>query len=85
MNSQGKIRSSDFSANDFPGKEGYIWALSIRPNFPAKNIRIFWILSQEMFVPFVVTSRISKFLVEWEAPNYYSLYSLVCLVCTPRI
>ena len=41
MNSQGKIRSSDFSANDFPGKEGHIWAISIRPNFPAKNIRIF--------------------------------------------
>ena len=36
MNSQGKIRSSDFSANDFPGKEGHIWALSIRPNFSAK-------------------------------------------------
>ena len=39
MNSQGKIRSSDFSANDFPGKERHIRALSIRPNFPAKNIR----------------------------------------------
>ena len=36
MNSPGKIRSSDFSANDFPGKEGHTLALCIRPNFPGQ-------------------------------------------------
>ena len=73
MNSQGKIRSSDFSANDFPGKERHIWALSIRPNFPAQKYPNFLdpFLGKDLFLERIFTvavSRISKFLVEWEAP-----------------
>ena len=32
------------------------------------NFRIFWNFSQEISVPFVPVSKISKFLVEWKAP-----------------
>ena len=38
-------------------------------------LRIFWNFSQAIFVPFVPVSKISEFLVKWQAPNI-STYSI---------
>ena len=39
------------------------------------SFRIFWNFTQEIFVPFVPVSKISEFLVKWQAPNI-STYSI---------